>query len=122
MARRKIEDEVEARRCLLAMEAEGGDIRSWARAHGIDGRSLHAWRVNFARWGKGAAVRRRRRTPSPRPATTGLVELVPASLDRLMPSSSARRYVVEVGGGRVEFDDDFSESTLRRVVGILRSC
>jgi hypothetical protein len=53
MTKRKIEDEAEARRCLSAVEAEGGDIRRWAGAHGIDGRSLHAWRVNFARWDGG---------------------------------------------------------------------
>jgi hypothetical protein len=125
MARRKIENELEARRCLLAIEGEGGDIRTWARAHGVDGRSLHAWRVNFARWGKGDPARRRRRRGSARTATsTGLVELVPATVDQrvLPPSSSACRYVLEVRGTRVEFGDDFSEPTLRRVVGILRTC
>jgi hypothetical protein len=31
--------------------------------------------------------------------------------------------VLEVNGGaRLEFGDDFSEPTLRRVVGILRAC
>ena len=124
MARRKVEDAAEARRCLLAIEAEGGDIRRWAGAHGIDGRSLHAWRVNFARWGKGDPAPRRRRVQLPRAApSTGLVELVPSSFDQCMPSSSsARRYVLEVSGARLEFGDDFSEPTLRQVVGILRSC
>jgi hypothetical protein len=124
MARRKIEDEAEARRCLSAVEAGGGDIRGWAREHGIDGRSLHAWRVNFARWGKVNPIRRRRRAQSAGHSTsTALVELVPASLERRMPSSSGTcRYVLEVNGGRVEFDDNFSEPTLRRVLGILRSC
>jgi hypothetical protein len=69
MARRKIEDEAEARRCLSAIEAEGGDMRLWARAHGIDGRSLHAWRVNFARWGKGDPAPRRRRAQMTRATT-----------------------------------------------------
>jgi hypothetical protein len=124
MAKRKIEDAAEARRCLMAVEAEGGDIRRWAGAHGIDGRSLHAWRVNFAREGREDRAPHRRRLQSARAATsTALVELVPASHDHRMPSlSSPRRYVLEVNGGRVEFGDDFSEPTLRRVVGILRSC
>lgn len=124
MARRKVEDEAEARRCLSAVEAEGGDIRAWSREHGMDGRSLHAWRMNFARWGKVDPVRRRRRARSAGLSTsTALVELVPASFDRRVPSSlGTNRYVVEVNGGRVEFGDDFSEPTLRRVVGILRSC
>ncbi len=123
MARRKIWDEAEARRCLSAIAAEGGDIRLWARAHGIDGRSLHAWRVNFARWGKGDPAPRGRRAQLPRARTSAeLVELVPAPFDRDMSSSSPRRYVLEVNGGRVEFGDDFSEPTLRRVVGVLRTC
>jgi hypothetical protein len=55
--------------------------------------------------------------------STGLVELVPSSFDQYMPSSSsARRYVLEVSGARLEFGDDFSEPTIRRVVGILRTC
>jgi hypothetical protein len=55
--------------------------------------------------------------------STALVELVPASLDpRTRSLSSTCRYVLEVNGGRVEFGDDFSEPTLRRVVGILRTC
>jgi hypothetical protein len=108
----------------MAVEAEGGDIRRWAGANGIDGRSLHAWRVNFVRWNREEAAPSRRRTPSARAATsTALVELVPASHDWRMPSlSSPRRYVLEVNGGRVEFGDDFSEPTLRRLVGILRAC
>lgn len=123
MARRKIEDEAEALRCLSAIEAEGGDIRRWACEHGIDGRSLHAWRVNFARWGKGNSAPRRRRAQVARSTTsTALVELVP-SRDRRAPSLSGTcRYMLEVKGGRVEFGDDFSEPTLRRVVGILRTC
>lgn len=124
MAKRKIEDESEARRCLLAVEAEGGDIRRWAGAHGIDGRSLHAWRVNFARWGRGDRARHGRRSrPAGAPTSTALVELIPASHDRRMLSPlGTRRYVLELNGGRVEFGDDFSEPTLRRLVGILRTC
>lgn len=129
MARRKIEDESEARRCLLAVEAEGGDLRGWARAHGVDGRSLHAWRVNFARWGNGhplprRPLRRREVRKEQAGTSTGLVELVPAGPLRKALSSSpgTSRYALEVGGARVEFGDDFSEPTLRRVVGMLRSC
>jgi hypothetical protein len=119
--RRKIEDEAEARRCLLAIETEGWDIRTWARAHGVDGRSLHGWQVNLARVGtkllNGHAGRGRAAL-----ATTGrLVELVPtAPSPRSLPRVG--RYVLEVGGARVEFGDDFSEPTLRRIVDVLRSC
>src|SRR5260370_29045658 len=113
MARRKIEDELEARRCLRALDAEGVDLRTWARAHGVDGRSLHAWRVNFARLGQGLP-RRPQRPHSTRGGTSaGLVELVPATLDQhvLPPSPGTRPYVLGVGGTRVEFGDDFSEPT-----------
>jgi transposase-like protein len=121
--RKKIRDELEARRCLLAVESEGGNIGTWARAHGIDGRSLRAWQVNLARRGTKASGPRRRRTQAAQVTTTrGLVELVPTALARTAPSSSRSRYVLEVGGARVEFGDDFSEPTLRRIVGVLRSC
>ncbi len=43
---RRPHDEVEARRCLLAAKRAGRSAGEWARAHGIDGRSLHAWLVN----------------------------------------------------------------------------
>ena len=120
MSRRKIEDESEARKCLSAIDAAGGDIRAWAREHGIDGRSLHAWRVNLARGAKARGPRGKRR--SALGTTKGLVELVPAGFAATLPSPRQSRYVLEIGGARVEFGDDFSEPTLRRVIGILRPC
>jgi hypothetical protein len=50
----------------------------------------------------------------------GLVELVPVA-PRVVMASQAH-YVLEVGGGRVEFGDDASVATLRRVLEALRSC
>jgi hypothetical protein len=121
MSRRKIGDEKEARECLAAIDAAGGDIRAWAREHDVDGRSLHAWRVNLARSGaKTRGPRRKRRAADDRPK--GLVELVPAGFSTAVPHLRPARYVLEIGGARVEFGDDFSEAPLRRVVGILRSC
>jgi transposase-like protein len=122
-SRKKIRSEREARRCLLAVEAAGGDIGRWARAHGIDGRSLRAWRLNLARRGtKASRPRGRRRLPAQATTTRGLVELVPTALARTAPSSGSGRYVLDVEGARVEFGDDFSECALRRIVGVLRSC
>lgn len=121
MSRRKIEDESEARECLSAIDAAGGDIRAWAREHGIDGRSLHAWRVNLARMGAKSREPRGKRRDI-RGTTKGLVELVPAGFAAALPSPRQARYVLEIGGAQVEFGDDFSESTLRRVMGILRPC
>ena len=115
-AGRKIEDESEARRCLQAAKRQGLSAGEWARAHGVDGRSLHAWQMNLGRRGSVAAPRRRR---TRRAAVPGLVELVPSPRVNVVGTG---RYVLEVAGARVEFGDDVSVETLRRVLGALRSC
>ncbi len=111
---RKIEDEEDARRCLLAAERAGQGAGEWARAHGVDGRSLHAWHVNLARGRTALAPRRRELTPASRAHAP--VELVSAA------TRSTGRYVLEVAGARVEFGDDASVATLRPVLEALRSC
>jgi transposase-like protein len=108
MERRKISGEAEARRALKAIARAGVSIRTWAREHGVDGRSLHAWEMTLTRRAPGAARPPRR--------IAALVELVPAS-----PVSSAR-YVMRAGEVSFEFGDDASEEMLRRAVGALRSC
>ncbi len=114
---RKIEDEREAVRCLRAAERTGLSAAEWARAHGIDGRSLRAWQMNIAR--RGAPGRRRKSRPKAPRAPHALVELVPASVPAM---HGAGRYALVVAGARVEFGDDFSVATLRRVLEVLRSC
>jgi len=47
-ARQKIRDEQDARACWAAAQAAGLDAGAWGRAHGVDGRSLHTWRMNLA--------------------------------------------------------------------------
>jgi hypothetical protein len=89
---------------------------AWARAHGVDGRSLHAWQMNIAR--RGAPVRRKSQRKPDR-VGHALVELVPAVVPAVQ---GAARYVLVVGGARVEFGDDVSVATLRRVLEALRSC
>jgi hypothetical protein len=115
--RRKIEDERDAFRCLRAAEQLGLSPADWARAHGVDGRSLHAWQMNLGRHGKPSPIKRRKRTPSA--AAHALVELVPA-----VPAVAAGpgRYALVVGGARLEFGDDVSVTTLRRVLEALRAC
>jgi hypothetical protein len=115
---RKIEDELEARRCLLAASRGRLSAGEWARAHGIDGRSLHAWQMNLER--RGTMAPRRRRKARTAMATRALVELVPATPS--VTITGRGRYVLEVAGARVEFDDDASVATLRRVLEALRSC
>lgn len=118
MVGRKIEDESEARRCLLAAKRGGLSAGDWGRAHGIDGRSLHAWQMNLERRGTIAAPRRRKRKASA--AARALVELVPAGPD--VTVAGRGRYVLDVAGARVEFGDEVSVATLRRVLEALRSC
>lgn len=108
MAGRRIFNEQDARRCLAAAKAARGGPAEWARAHGIDGRSLNAWRVNLSRRG----------VPRARALAPRLVELVPVS----PPVSSTARYVLHVGGVELEVGDDFSEVGLRRLVTLLKSC
>ena len=121
---RKIRDEREARRCLPAAEAAGGDVGQWARAHGIDGRSLNTWRMNLGRRGEPVPMRdglKRSATRTRRVIGSGLVELVAAPVDA-EPRRTAGRYVLRIGDARIEFGDDFAEATLRRVIEVLRSC
>ncbi len=104
---RKIEDARDARACERAARAAGLSLGAWARRHGVDGRSLHAWSVNMARSGSGGAI-----VAKPR-----LIELVPTSSPK-----GAGRYVVRVGEAAIEFGDDFHDETLARVVCVLRAC
>lgn len=115
--RRKVEDERDAVGCLRAAERLGLSPGDWARAHGVDGRSLHAWQMNLARRGTSSPSKRRKRTPSV--AAHALVELIPA----VTPvAAGSGRYALVVGGARIEFADDVSVTTLRRVLEALRSC
>ena len=114
----KIGDESEARRCLRAAKLAGCGAGEWARAHGIDGRSLNAWKVNLAR--RGTTASHRRSKPTAPPPAHALIELVPT--DSSGKLAAGGRYVLEVAGARVEFDDHCSVATLRRVLEALRSC
>jgi hypothetical protein len=83
-------------------------LAAWAREHGVDGRSLNAWRVNLGR--RGVA---RGRAVAPK-----LVELVPST----MPAAVRAHYVLHVRGVELEVGDHFDEQSLRRLVGLLKSC
>jgi NCAIR mutase (PurE)-related protein len=115
---RKVEDEREAVRCLRAAQRAGLSAGAWGRAHGVDGRSLHAWQMNIER--RRTPVFSRKRAPKLERAAHALVELVPAAAPA--PAVAAGRYVMDVNGVRVEFGDDVSVATLRRVLEALRSC
>jgi hypothetical protein len=100
--KRKVRDEVDARRCLAAMAARGATLKAWANANGVDGRSLHMWKLNLAR-GKACPE-----------APLRLVELIEAH----RPSPSAR-YVVRLGDVEIEVDDGFRDETLRRLLAVV---
>jgi hypothetical protein len=108
MAGRKVFNEQDARRCIAAARATRGGIAVWARAHGVDGRSLNAWYVNLARRG----------VPRVRAVGPKLVEVVSA------PAVAMGRapYVLHVRGVELEVGTNFDEQSLRRLVGLLKSC
>ena len=101
------------------MPARGGAGRpEWGRAHGIDGRSLRAWRMNIER--RRVPVRGKVRPKASR-ARHALIELVPATTPAVTGAGYGR-YVLDIGGALLEFGDDVSVATLRRVLEALRSC
>jgi hypothetical protein len=104
MAGRKIRDAHEARSCLDAAESSGVPRADWAREHGIDGRSLHAWHMNLAR-----------RASEPTPLR--LVELVPSA-----PSAATPCVRVRCGPFLVEVGADFDDRTLVRVLAAVAAC
>lgn len=70
-AGRKIDDELEARRCLLAATRAAQTPGEWARGHGIDGRSLTPGRSTSRKAGPPlpGLVARRSRVPSRTPSS-----------------------------------------------------
>lgn len=110
--RRKINNQHEARRCLKAAERAGLTAGEWAREHGIDGRSLNAWRMNLAR----RTPAKQRTDLEPR-----LVELVPMAVPVLGPGSDPR-YLVRIRDITIEFGADFHEESLVRLVRALHAC
>lgn len=108
MAGRKIRDEEDARACLEAASRAGVSRRDWARAHGIDGRSLHCWYLSL-RGPKGRL----------KPAeVVQLVELVPEA-ER---GSHEPGFVVRSGGIEIEVGPEFDEGALLRLLRVVRAC
>jgi hypothetical protein len=93
--------------CLDAVNLSGMTLKSWANAHGVDGRSLHAWKMNLAR---AASV-------GEHPRAARLVELVPHA----QPAAVAR-YRILCGELAVEVNDDFDDGTLRRLLAVVAGC
>lgn len=107
MAKRKIRDERDARRCLAAVKESGLTRAEWARKHGIDGRSLYAWARNLERGDKKTGRQQKHK---------GLVELIPDA----EPATS--RYVIRRGQLALEVDEHFDEATLARLLRVIAAC
>ncbi len=108
MAGRKIRYWAEARVCLAQAEASGLSRRDWARAQGVDARSLNMWRL----------LLERRQRPAEQAEPVRLVELV-VEWPRPRPMA---RYIVHVGSVSLELDDGFEEETLRRLLRVVATC
>jgi phage terminase large subunit-like protein len=106
MTPRKVADRDEAAQLLHDAAASGLPRAAWARLHGINARSLNAWRVIFER--------REARRPAP---PLHLVELVPR---RDPPSESGVR--VRCGALVVEVDPNFEDHVLARVLAVVARC
>jgi len=107
MAGRKVFNEQDARRCLAAVKSSRRELATWAREHGVDGRSLNLWRMNLERRGA-----------DPRAAAPRLVELV------VGPVAEVTRvpFVLRIGGVELEVGSSFDDASLRRLVAVLKSC
>lgn len=107
MPGRKIRDEADARNCLNDARDSGTPRVEWARAHGVDARSLNAWRVILER--KDAASR-----------PVELVELVPTTGPT--PVSERPPLRVRSEGLVVEVPADFDDDHLLRVLRVVAAC
>lgn len=105
MEPRKIRSAADARRCLAQVAASGQPRSAWAQKHGVDARSLNAWRLNLER---------------EKHAAPQLVELVPAPA--LVGGAPASGYRIRCGAFEVEAGPDFDEAGLRRLLRVVASC
>lgn len=109
MPGRKVRDEVEARRFLDAVACSGLERADWARQHGIDARSLNAWRLVVAR--KDGQGRGRRASSG----SLEFLELVPTPLSPARPAVLG----LHLGDILLEVPADFDDDHLRRVLQVV---
>jgi len=102
MEPRKIRGAVDARACLLAAERSGQSRADWARTHGVNARSLNAWRLNLERGTRGSG-----------PPSLQMVELVAD-----VPAVPAV-YRVRCGAFEVEVDGVIEEERLAQLLRVV---
>ena len=105
MERRKIQDEDDARACLAEVAQSGLERAAWARAHGVDARSVNAWRLTVGRRDATAA-----------PAPVRFIELVAP------PVEPAPVYPVRIGRFEVQVPAHFDEASLVRLLRVVAAC
>src|SRR5438045_440919 len=98
MPGRKITNHEDATACLEAVAASGLSRVDWARANGVDARSLQAWRV---------VIERKLKPPMP----LQIVEVV--------PTDEKPTYVVHVGRIAIEVGENFDDRVLRRILRVV---
>lgn len=98
MQRRKIKNRRDAESCLTAAAVGSQTPTEWARANGVDGRSLRCWRMAIEG----------NRTPAP----VRLLELVVAP-------SAAASYTVRCGAFEVDAPQDFDDAVLGRLLRVV---
>lgn len=101
MPGRRIRDERDARACLDAVDASGMGRAEWARANGVEPRSLNAWRVNLTRTDRGRR---------------GMLELVAAT------RRTSATYTVRCGAFAIDVTADFDEQVLARLLAVVAGC
>jgi len=112
MAGRKLRGDADAVACLEAAEVSGLGDAAWARQHGIDGRSLHAWRLHLERRGG-------ERSPSASPLR--VVELV-SSVSSSSSTSGPRSLRVRYGPFVIEVEPHFDAEVLARLLDVVAAC
>ena len=89
------------------MKFDRSSLGKLAKVHGVDERSLHAWKMALERRGT-------TRTSAMVPR---LVEMIPAAAVR-----ETARYRLRIREVELEVGADFEETSLRRLLGLLKSC
>lgn len=107
MAGRKVRDAADAHICLSNAALSGLTPTEWAREHGVNWRSLNAWRVRLEQVLE----------PDDRDDAMRLVELVPESVAR-----APARYLVRCGAFEVAVDERFDDETLERLLLVVSGC
>ena len=99
MQRRKIKNRRDAESCLNAAAMGAQTPTEWARANGVDGRSLRCWQMAIE--------------GSRKPAPLQLLEVVVA------PSAAPPSYTVRCGVFEVDAPRDFDDAVLGRLLRVV---